>query len=279
MDPHPAESSRRTHSSGLRRDLSLLDVLADARSQEGLGVTQIAELTARDKAQVSRSLATLAEQGLVDRSPSTGRYRLGWRIYSLAARTSEARLVGLATPYLRRLVLGLHETTHLCVLRGGEVVTLVSELPDHAFRGLSWQGVSVSAHHTSAGRVLLSDWDEPALRQWWETHPPGSIARQAPPALRAATATSPPRRAPIERLEDFLPLILAARKDGYARVDEEFEAGLVGVSAAVFDFNQRIVAAINVSAPRSRLGPHLRQAGEYTRRTALELSTALGYRA
>ncbi|WP_410608186.1 IclR family transcriptional regulator C-terminal domain-containing protein [Amycolatopsis sp. lyj-109] len=48
--------------------------------------------------------------------------------------------------------------------------------------------------------------------------------------------------------------IQESRRDGYARVREEFEEGLVGVSAPIRDFRGRVVAALNVSAPAAHLG-------------------------
>src|SRR5262245_49191904 len=122
--------------SGLRRDIELLEVLAgqEAQTRGGLGVSRIAELSGREKSQVSRALASLAEEGLVDRDPDTQAYRVGWRWYALAARTGETRLASVSAPFLRRLVAQLHETVHLCVLRGNGVLTLVSESSPHAFR-------------------------------------------------------------------------------------------------------------------------------------------------
>src|SRR5437764_199658 len=84
--------------------------------------------------------------------------RRGWGLYSYAARTTESRLVHLAVPSLRRLVAGLGETAHLCVLREGRVLTLWTEAPAHGFRAEGWEGVPVEVSRTSAGRVLVSDW-------------------------------------------------------------------------------------------------------------------------
>ena len=44
--------------------------------------------------------------------------------------------------------------------------------------------------------------------------------------------------------------------------------GLVGVSAPVYWFRGDIIAAINVSAPKQRLGAHLDEAGKFTRSIA-----------
>ena len=114
----------------------------------GLGVSKVAELADRDKAQVSRTLATLAEAGLVSRDMDTLQYSLGHGLYALAARTAEAHMVSAAAPFLKRIATSTHETTHLCVLRGGTVLTLKSEMSNHTYRALGWEGVSVDAWGT-----------------------------------------------------------------------------------------------------------------------------------
>ena len=70
-----------------RRSLEvLLSLGSDAAiARGGLGVTRIAEMLGREKSQVSRTLKTLADFGLVDRDPDTLAYRLGWRVFGLAA--------------------------------------------------------------------------------------------------------------------------------------------------------------------------------------------------
>lgn len=271
----------RRNASGLRRDLELLEVLAAdeaSSSRGGLGVVRIAEIVGRDKGQVSRTLATLAEAGMVTRDPKTLGYSLGYQLYALAARTAEARLVREAAPFLRHVVGATHETTHLCVLRGGNVLTLSSELSEHQFRGLGWQGVSTAAWRTSSGRVLLSGLSDSDLRAWYELHGQDDPIVRSPGA--ALDSLAPPTIPPIGRLtvidfDSLLQEIRRIRERGFAMVDEEFEVGVVGVSAPVRGSDDRIVAAINVSAPKGRLGDRLEAAGEFTARAAKEMSDVL----
>jgi IclR family KDG regulon transcriptional repressor len=212
----------------------------EAADNGGLGVVRIAELLGRQKSQVSRTLKTLAAHGFVDRDPDTLEYRLGWRLYTLAARTGRSRLLALGPAHLRRLVDELGETAHLSVLEGDEVLTLLSERSPRLVQATDWSGQRVPSHCTSSGRALLLDGDR------------GSLA-------------------------DGLHRELArARRLGYAVVDGEFEAGLVGAAAPVRDFRGRIVAALNVSGPTFRLGERLDTAGTAVRREADELSGRLG---
>lgn len=275
---------KRRNSAGLSRDLEVLEVLGtpEALRYHGLGVNRVAELTARDKGQISRTLATLADAGFVQRDRATGRYRLGFQLYALASRTTEARLVEESGRFLRKVVNLTHETTHLCVLRGGNVLTLKSEMSNHAFRGVGWEGVSVAALKTSSGRALLSDWSEEEVSEWYAEHAGDSLIVQ--PTIGAPIQQPPatPGRAPdnifarIRSYEDLLNELAKIRANGYATVDEEFELGLVGASAPIRDQSNRIIGVINVSAPKTRIGPQLDQVGEIVKKIALEFSTHLG---
>lgn len=206
-----------------------LDVLLtlgadEAADNGGLGVVRVAELLDREKSQVSRTLKTLAEHGFVDRDPDTLEYRLGWQLYTLAARTGHSRLLALAPAHLRRLVDELGETAHLSVLEGDDVLTLLSERSPSLVQATDWSGHRVPAHCTSSGRALLLDVGEL----------------------------------------------------GYATVDGEFEPGLVGAAAPVRDFRGRIIAALNVSGPKFRLGERLDAAGAAVAHAANELSAQMG---
>jgi DNA-binding IclR family transcriptional regulator len=278
-----AQIAPRRNSAGLRRDLELLEVLGspEAESSGGLGVVRVAELAGRDKGAVSRTLATLADSGLVSRDPETQSYRLGYQLYALAARTLESRLVRASVPFLRRVVTATHETTHLCVLRGGSVLTLASELSEFAFRGLGWEGVSTAAWQTSSGRVLVSDWAEDDLRRWYALHGHDEpVTSPVTPLLQNSGGVAFSAPADVTPLvtdfDSLLAEIARIRRRGFATVDEEFERGVVGVSAPVFDFRGNIIAAINVSAPKTRLGAHLDEAGALAARVAAELSAELG---
>ena len=184
-------------SAGLRRDLEIVDLLTrPEHARDGLGVTRIAELLGREKSQVSRALRGLEAEGMVERDPESLAYRPGWRLYAMAARTAEARLTHVAAQYLRRLVASLNETAHLCVLRGSGVLTLLSVAPSHAFRALGWEGVTVPAPLTSAGRLIPrapAASATSAMPGWSVLTTTSSIssARRHEPTARATRGTPP----------------------------------------------------------------------------------------
>ena len=232
----------------------------EAVENGGLGVVRIAELIGREKSQVSRALRGLAESGFVDRDSSTLHYRLGWRFFTLAARAGEQRLLNVAPPLLERLVKSLGETAHLSVLQGTEVLTILSESPPHAVKAVGWAGRTVPVYCTSSGRALLFDHEHEALGELLS----GIEFRELGPNT-------------VADVGELYERLVAARARGYAVVDEEFEFGLVGAAAPVRDFRGRIVAVLNVSAPKFRFGERLEAAGREVKRAADELSALLGW--
>ena len=136
----------------------------------------------------------------------------------------------------------------------------MSESPEHAIRVADWVGKSAPAHCTSAGRVLLLDHDPAGLEALF-----GGVG---------FPAAGP--RAP-DTVGELAARIAVDRARGYALVDEEFEAGLVGVAAPIRDARGRIVAALNVSAPKFRFGGRMAAVGPDLRVTADELSAVLGW--
>jgi len=249
--------------SSLRRALDLLDALASdaAVADGGWGVNRVAAQQRRDKSQVSRTLRDLAEAGWVERDNVSMAYRLGWRMFALAARAGDQHLLAAGAPILRRLVeKDLGERIHLSVLRGTEVLTLLTESPPRAVQTIAWAGRLVPAYNTSSGRSLLIDLDRVELERRFGGVPFVAMGPNAPRDVGELH----------ERIVD-------ARRRGYALVDEEFEPGLVAASAPVRDFRGDVIAALNVSAPKYRLGPRLALAGEVVRAAADELSRQLGW--
>jgi DNA-binding IclR family transcriptional regulator len=227
----------------------------------GLGVLRLAELTGGDKGQLSRLLKTLDAHGLVERDAETQNYRLGWQLFALASRVGDQRLLTLAQPLLARLVDELGERANLSVLRGTEVLTVFSEQPVRAVQTVDWVGRTVPAYCTSSGRALLSDHDRDGL-----------ITLFADTEFRRLGPNSP------RDVDELHRRIVAARARGYAVVDEESEPGLIAAAAPVRNFSGRVCAAVNVSAPKFRLGSTRRvsSVGRALKEIADELSSLLG---
>jgi DNA-binding IclR family transcriptional regulator len=245
--------------------MDIMEALCESISRTGAGLrlTDIATLTGREKSQLSRALSRLERAGLVSRDDISRRFGLGWRLFHFAAMTAEARLTARAQPVMQELVASLGETVHLCALRGTACVTVHSEIPRHGFRGLAWVGVEAPAHTLTAGRVLIAHLADDAILR---LYPDAEELPDVPPMGHVRTRT------------ELLAECARIRARGYATVDEEFELGLVGASAAVHDFRGIAVASLNVAAPKSRMDGKLEALGQRLAGVARRLSIDLGWR-
>lgn len=247
----------------LRRGIAILDALASngASPQGNLGVVRLAETIGIDKSQVSRSLKILAEEGMVERDPATLGYRLSSRFFALASVAGEQRLLAIAPSLMAALVVRLNERVHLSVLQGHEVLTVATEAPNRAIAAVGWVGRTNPVYCTSSGRALLLDHTLDELKRLLASL---EFKRLAPGGPRTVAEL-------YRRIQD-------ARPRGYAIVEEEFEPGLLAVAAPVRNFQGRIVAAVNVSAPKYRFAPHVKVAAKEIVVLAGALSASLGYR-
>jgi IclR family transcriptional regulator, KDG regulon repressor len=255
--PVKAAGERET---SIRRGVEVLLSLAsdESLSNDGLGVTQIADLLGREKSQVSRALKALSEYGLVERNEDSS-YRLGWRLYALAQLAGERRLLEVATPMMRRLAHRLGERVHLSVLQGTETLTVLSESPGRSVETVGWAGRVTPAYCTSAGRALLLDWEDDEIA--------GAFAHVEFVALGPNTVTSPAVLAGS---------IGAARPLDYVVVDGEFEPDLLAVAVPVRDSRHSIIASLNVSAPRYRFLERVTEAAHELLAVSADLSRELG---
>jgi DNA-binding IclR family transcriptional regulator len=251
-------------SSGLSRDLDILRGLAskEAKVSGGLGVVRLSQLVQRDKSQVSRALRALEASGLVERDVVTRAYRLGWEFFSLAAQAGDQRLLHLSSRFLHRAADGLSEPAHLCVLAGPGVLTISTASPSAQVSSVSvWGGDPVPAPRSSAGWAMLIDLSRDELER----------------RFLGLTVERLGEKYEVTDIEPMWTGILDTRERGYAVADEEHGQGVVGVSAPVRDHTGRIVAAINVSAPRARVGARVDEVGSVVEAAADDLSEALGF--
>lgn len=244
----------------MRRGLEVLLTLGDdsAVEQGPLGVTRIAEMLGREKSQVSRTLKTLSEFGLVERDAETRGYRLGWRVYALASVAGERRLLDVGRPVLQQLVAEFGERAFLSVRNGPESITILSESAPTRVQSTGWVGRTAPLYCTAVGRALMVDESDDVVRQVL-----GALPMQP---VGPNTATD---------VDCFMTRLGAARACGYAVADEELEVGLLSVAAPVRDARGQVVAAVNVSGPKFRFEHHLADAGATLIRAAEDLSGAM----
>ncbi len=201
-----------------------------------LGLAELVRRTGLPKATVHRVAGDLVEHRLLDRDAYG--YRLSGGLFELGLRASvERTLLELAMPFLQDLYERTHETVHLGVRDGDEVVYLAKIGGHRQAASPSRTGGRMPLHCTAIGKVLLAH-AEPELRR--------QVLRGTLERRTARTITGP---GILRRQLD------AALDSGVAFEHEESTTGLLCVAAPVIDTDGRTGLAISVSGPVGRFRP------------------------
>jgi len=220
----------------------------------------LAELTSRTgipKPTVHRLTGVLVKQRLLERT-STG-FALGLRLFELGELVGDRRTLRDASlPYLQELFEQTHETIHLGVLDGGEILYFAKIVGYGAFPLPTRTGGRWPVHASALGKVLLA-FDRPDRSR--------SLRQSDVKALTPYTITD------LNRLS----LQLArARREGVAYESEEAVLGNACVAAPIFDSAAHPVAAVSVSGPPLRLRAEHR--APLVRRAAANITSRIGGR-
>jgi IclR family acetate operon transcriptional repressor len=213
------------------------------------------------KSTVSRLLATLESEGLLERAPGTEKYRLGPEIARLAGRSEPGHdLRDIARPFLIELAELTRETANLAVLDGAEVDNIDQVSGPHLVRVGNWVGRRTPLHCVANGKALLA------------FLPPDDLERLLVGPLAAFTPLTITSTAALQAD------LAQVRQAGYAMALGEIEEGLNALAAPVWDAGGQVVAAISVSGPAYRVtAERAPELGRITRDFGLRVSQRLGY--
>jgi DNA-binding IclR family transcriptional regulator len=209
----------------------ILDAFSLARP--ALTLSELRSATGFPTSTVQRLVANLVAEGFLDREGD--RYRIGAMMAYWAAPASRGidRLRAV-TPALRQLHEITGETACFFVREGPYRVCVAMEETAHAIRREMHVGKVVPLQAGSAGRVLMA-WDDDALRD---------VLAEPLESFTELSVTDPEKlRADVERV----------RTQGWSYTEGERDEGEAGLSAPVFDAAARLVGAMTISGPTSRV--------------------------
>src|SRR3954469_19454110 len=112
-------------------------------------VFDLADRCGLNRSTAWRILATLEDEGLVERDAATGRYAVGYALVALAAGAGHAPLVRRAHPHLRALADACAETASFAVPRGLQPVYVDQVQASHVMAA-NWLRPPTPPHATSA---------------------------------------------------------------------------------------------------------------------------------
>src|SRR3954451_3022770 len=243
----------RKHAPGLPRAQSLSRAAALVRAVGASASTRPGEATtaalarrcALPVATVARLLATLSDEGFVERTPDGARWTLGLPLVRLArAADPDRALLATAPPLLEELAAEAGESAALAVARPGPGMDVIVQADAPGLLGVSrWVGQVFPLHASAPGKLVLAGLDDAALGDW--------VRRTKPERFTRRTITGlPGLRAELDRV----------RAQGYAELDDELEPALASLAVAVPPAPGAPRALLGVSGPSARLDARRRRA-------------------
>lgn len=216
-----------------------------------LPLAELVRRTGLSKGTVHRVAGDLVHHRLLEKTDHG--YRLAGGLFELGMRAATERtLLEVAMPFLQDLYERTHETVHLGVRDGTEVVYVAKIGGHRQARSPSRTGGRMPMHCTAIGKVLLA---------------------HAEPSVRAAVLGGPlERRTPHTVVAPGLleQQLERALETGLAFEREESTPGLLCVAAPVLDTDgATALAAISVTGPVGRFRPEAHQNAVRAAATAL----------
>jgi IclR family transcriptional regulator, KDG regulon repressor len=210
-----------------------LDILlCFSGASNDLSLTELSVRVGLHKSTVFRLLASLESKGFVIRDPQTEKYRIGLRIWELAANFMQSDDPALLLlPEMERLRDALGETISLYLRDGRERVRIQAVQSKQAIRRVAPIGARLPLNVGASSKVLIAFAD--------------SEVRES--LLRELPWVGESERLAFERQMEEI------RRLGFATSIEERETGAAAVAAPIWSNSGKLAVALGVSGPSNRL--------------------------
>ena len=238
-----------------------VDVLVSLAStnRPGGSLRQLSEQLGVPRSTLHRILQTLEAKKIVERAGSAG-YRLSEGFVELGLRHRIANLPRLAEPVLRELHERTGETVNLAVPHEGAMLVVATVQSAERLRMVSWDGMRDLFHASALGKSYLAALHDDELEEMLGDLP---LTRNTPRTI-------------VDRAQ-LLQEIERIRRAGFAVDEGESVEGVRCVGAAIRAEGGRVVGAISVSSPASRLPESVvARIGQVVARAAENISLLVG---
>lgn len=239
------------------KTIDILNMLGD----RNMTASEICTALDLNKSTVHRLLYTLEYAGYIEKSPDMHRYRLGIKLVQLCSlRINDIELITEAKPFLASLVQDINQTVHLAVMNNNRAMFVDKINTVNTIRMYSAIGRSIPLHCSAIGKALLLDKTDDEILD--------ILKAAGMEKFTSDTLTSP--SALLEQLH-------IARQNGFTVDNFEHEEHVCCIAAPVYDYRQRIIAAISTAAQKNALidRQHLIVS---LKSTAAQISQNLGYK-
>ncbi len=222
--------------------LKALEILDCFNTNETeLSLNQLCEKTGLYKSRVHRLCGTLIKSGYLVRTSRTN-YRLGPKLMVLGKVYEKSNsLKSIAAPFMKKLTLETGESTALFVVDGTKSICMAREMGSSRLVYSINEGDYMELTPTAAGRVLLAYAENDFINKVL--------------SKTKHTRFTDNTKVDVEEIKKELELI---RQHGYGLNDQEREEGIAAIAAPVFDFENKVPAALVVVGPAYRFSAERR---------------------
>lgn len=216
--------------------LRIIETLAE--SPKAMRLIDIASRVEMPPSTVLRMIATLVDYGYLAQDADSQRYFLTMKFATIGSMVaSRFNMRDIVHPYIARIARLYGEAT--CMAIDDYMTALYVDFvdgPDGMLRIMQHIGKRSPLHCSGVGKCLLLNYDESMLDEF--------IAQKGLPVLTRHTITT---------RGDLMEELAITRKRGYALDNEECELGARCVACGIANTAGKVVAAISVSGPVSRM--------------------------
>lgn len=229
--------SKKSSNQTVSKLMQLLFCLSESNTP--MRLQDISDAIGVPQATTFRYLNALIEEGYVFQDEISSRYAMTWRIVELGnAVSNNMRIRTICGNSVNDLSIRLSVGASLVIEKGMECIYIdCAYEPSRMDVTLRRIGRAAPLHAVSSGKIFLTQYSEEKIDELIETK-----------------GLTPVTDKTITTKADLLEELKRTKERGYALDDEECEIGLRCVAMPIYDFNNKIIAAVSCFSSIEKMG-------------------------
>jgi IclR family KDG regulon transcriptional repressor len=211
------------------RAFDIIELLS--KEPRSITMTEIGRRLNLHKSTVHRLLSSLRERGYIEQDSETGNYKLGLGFVELASLyLNNLELKTEASPFLNQLTKMTGQTSFLAIMDAQEIVYIDKVESYNSLRRYTIIGKRRPMHATSLGKAMLSGMADKEIEDLYPDRELTVLTKKT-----------------ISTFDDLMAEVRQIRARGWAKDDQENEKGTRCVGAPIFDYRDRVIAAVSLA--------------------------------